>query len=191
MHYLNKLILVNKDNKISDTYMPNLTLLKNSTIYVDKCIINDLYNMFDDAQKNGYKLIVCSGYRSIDYQSQLFHKKISVILKSNPSYSHAIKEAATVVMPPGYSEHHTGLAVDIVSENNLLLEEEQENTPENIWLQNNCYKYGFILRYPKNKEEITKVIYEPWHFRYVGKEMALHLTINNLTLEEFTSQTLL
>lgn len=191
MQNFNNIILVNKENKISDNYTPDLTKIKNSDIYVDKSIIKDLNCMFEDANKCGYKLIVCSGYRSIEYQAKLFNNKIQSILKTNNSYIYAKEMASTVVMPPGYSEHHTGLAIDIVSENNLLLEEDQEDTPENKWLQANSYKYGFILRYPKDKENITKVIYEPWHYRYIGRELSIHLKINNLTLEEFIYQTLL
>ena len=91
-------------------------------------------------------------------------------------------------MPPGCSEHETGLALDIVSLDNQRLEEAQEETPENIWLRENCWKYGFILRYPRGKEDITGIDYEPWHFRYVGHAAAEEITRLGLTLEEYLAR---
>ena len=91
-------------------------------------------------------------------------------------------------MPPGYSEHETGLAVDIVSFGYQVLDGKQENTNENKWLRENCSKYGFILRYPKEKEEITGISYEPWHFRFVGKEAAEEITRQGITLEEYLGE---
>lgn len=88
-------------------------------------------------------------------------------------------------MPAGYSEHQTGLALDILSSSNLNMDASQENTKENQWMKEHCYEYGFILRYPKDKENITQISYEPWHFRYVGKEAAKYMKENQLTLEEF------
>lgn len=86
---------------------------------------------------------------------------------------------------PGTSEHHTGLALDIVSQNYQLLDEEQENTPEQQWLMHNSYKYGFILRYPNDKSKITGIHYEPWHYRYVGKEIAKEIYEQGICLEEY------
>ena len=88
-------------------------------------------------------------------------------------------------MPPGYSEHSTGLAFDIVALSYQMLNEKQEKTEENKWLQEHCAEYGFILRYPKGKEEITGISYESWHFRYVGTEISKYIMENGLTLEEF------
>ena len=100
-------------------------------------------------------------------------------------YEEAYNEATRQVMPPGYSEHETGLALDIVAADYQLLDDAQENTEENRWLRENCWKYGFILRYPKDKEDITQIDYESWHFRYVGTEAAEYIMKNNITLEEY------
>ncbi len=100
-------------------------------------------------------------------------------------YDSVCGEALKQVMPPGYSEHETGLALDIVSADYQLLDDNQETTAENIWLRENCWKYGFILRYPADKEDITQISYESWHFRYVGEEAAEYITSNGICLEEY------
>ena len=89
---------------------------------------------------------------------------------------------------PGTSEHEIGLAVDIVDDNYQMLENEQENTPVQKWLKKNCWKYGFILRYPENKKKITGVIYEPWHYRYVGKTAAKEIMSKGICLEEYLDE---
>ena len=91
-------------------------------------------------------------------------------------------------MPPGHSEHATGYAFDIVSLNNQVLNENQKNTKECIWLAANCSDFGFILRYPEGKEDVTGIVYEPWHFRYVGKEAAMEITEQSWTLEEYLEE---
>ena len=101
------------------------------------------------------------------------------------SYEEALQETYRQVMPAGYSEHETGLALDILVSGNSNMDNTQEVFPGNQWLRAHCAEYGFILRYPKEKEEITGIDYEPWHFRYVGKEAARYLTKYDLTLEEF------
>ena len=101
------------------------------------------------------------------------------------SREEAETEAGIWIAPPGTSEHQTGLAADIVSLDYQMLDEEQENTPEQKWLMENSYKYGFILRYPRDKTEITKIGYEPWHYRYVGVEAAKEIFENLLCLEEY------
>ena len=100
----------------------------------------------------------------------------------------AREDALLTVAPAHYSEHETGLAVDIVAVTNQRLDATQENARENIWLQENCYKYGFILRYPKGKEEITGFSYESWHFRYVGKAAAKEIYDKGITLEEYLAE---
>ena len=97
----------------------------------------------------------------------------------------AREETARWTMPPGCSEHETGLAVDIVATDNQRLDDTQEQTPETIWLHENCWRFGFILRYPAGKEDVTGIDYESWHYRYVGIEAARYLTEQQLTLDEF------
>lgn len=191
MDFCKELILVNKSSPIPRDYSVDLCNIKYSDKKVDCLIAIHLNSMLDDAHAVGYNIMVCSGYRSVEYQRGLFENKVNRLLESGMDKETAIKEAAKVVMPPGCSEHHTGLAVDIVSSRNSELDESQAETPENRWLRDNAYRYGFILRYPKGKEEITGVIYEPWHFRYVGSYIAKYMYIEGFTLEEFLSETLL
>ena len=116
----------------------------------------------------------------------LFDDKLyRVLMEETNNYEAALELAAQVVAVPGTSEHQTGLAADIMDEVYPYLNDWQEHTEAQKWLMEHCTEYGFILRYPENKQDITKVIYEPWHFRYVGKEVAEYITENDLCLEEF------
>jgi D-alanyl-D-alanine carboxypeptidase len=120
----------------------------------------------------------------------LFENKIGKYLSNGLSNQEATVEAAKWIAVPGTSEHQTGLAVDIVAKSYQMLDKEQENTPEQKWLMENSYKYGFILRYPENKSDITGISYEPWHYRYVGKEAAKEIYENGICLEEYLEQSL-
>lgn len=101
------------------------------------------------------------------------------------SYETALRKTLEYTMPAGQSEHETGLALDILCSTNTIMDESQKGEPGNRWLAEHCHEYGFILRYPENKEEVTGIRYEPWHFRYVGREAAAYLTEKGWTLEEF------
>ena len=179
-----KLILVNKENYLPDNYEVNLKTI-NGNMKVDERIYNDLKNMLNDAKKENLDLLICSSYRSTSKQKKLFNDKIKEYKNKGYSDEEAYKEASYWVLIPGTSEHETGLSVDIVSIDNQVLDENQENTKEQKWLMENSYKYGFILRYPTNKKDITGVNYEPWHYRYVGKENALQIKKLNVCLEEY------
>ena len=121
----------------------------------------------------------------MEKQTRLFDEQVKGLQNQGKDYVDAVAEAKTAVAYPGTSEHQLGLAVDIVSEDYQLLDEKQEETPEYIWLSKNCSKYGFIVRYPNGKTDITGVIYEPWHFRYVGKEAAQEIMSKGICLEEY------
>ena len=179
-----KLILVNKENYLPDNYEVNLKTI-NGNMKVDERIYNDLKNMLNDAKKEDLDLLICSSYRSTSKQKKLFNDKIKEYKNKGYSDEEAYKEASYWVLIPGTSEHETGLSVDIVSIDNQVLDENQEKTKEQKWLMENSYKYGFILRYPTNKKDITGVNYEPWHYRYVGKENALQIKKLNVCLEEY------
>lgn len=179
-----KLILVNKENYLPDNYEVNLKTI-NGNMKVDERIYNDLKNMLNDAKKENLDLLICSSYRSTSKQKKLFNDKIKEYKNKGYSDEEAYKEASYWVLIPGTSEHETGLSVDIVSIDNQVLDENQEKTKEQKWLMENSYKYGFILRYPTNKKDITGVNYEPWHYRYVGKENALQIKKLNVCLEEY------
>ena len=178
------LILVNKDNYLPDNFDVKLKNLSNGH-KVDERIYEYLQNMLDDAKKEGLDPIICSSYRTLETQTKLYNKKVKEYTKNGYSKENAEKEASMWVAIPGTSEHHTGLAVDIVSNSYQTLDEKQENTKEQKWLMENSYKYGFILRYPTSKSAITGINYEPWHYRYVGVEHATKIKELGVTLEEY------
>lgn len=180
------LVLANKDNPLKGDYIPELKNLSNG-LQFDKRAIDALNEMLTAAKNEGLSPIVCSAYRSIEKQESLYIKQVERELAKGLSRGEAEAEAAKTVAAPGTSEHNSGLAADIVSINYQLLDEAQADTPELKWLIENCSKYGFILRYPQNKTDITGVIYEPWHFRYVGKEAAAEIMEKGICLEEYLS----
>ncbi len=179
-----KIILVNKQHPIPDDYNFSLGTISGS-MKCDERIITPLRDMLMAARADGVNLIVCSPYRSIDRQTMLFSNKITRYMGGGMSYMDAYNLASQAVTVPGSSEHQIGLAVDIITDGYSTLDEGFSETAAGKWLAANSYKYGFILRYPKGKEEITSIEFEPWHFRYVGVDAATVITDNNLCLEEF------
>lgn len=144
--------------------------------------------MMNDARKNGLSPLICSSYRTYEKQSELYNEKVDYYKGLGYSEEESLKKAANWVAAPGTSEHQLGLAVDIVSLNYQMLNDDQENTKEQKWLMEHCHEYGFILRYPKDKIDITQVGYEPWHYRYVGYDAAKEITEKGLCLEEYLEQ---
>ena len=141
--------------------------------------------MITDARKEGLLPIICSAYRTTEYQTNLFNKKVKEYRKNGYSQKNAEEQASLWVTIPGTSEHELGLAVDIVGKNYQILDEKQENTDVQKWLMEHCYEYGFILRYPTDKKDITKINYEPWHYRYVGVKDAMLIKEKGICLEEY------
>lgn len=182
-------LLVNKSSYLPTDYSVALTTLKNGQ-QVASVMYEDLRNMLFDGEEEelGLSFLVASGYRSSEKQQQLLEEEIVKNAGAGMNEEEAREDALLTVAPAHYSEHETGLAVDIVAVTNQRLDETQESTPENIWLQENCYKYGFILRYPKGKEEVTGFSYESWHFRYVGKDVAKEIYDRGITLEEYLAE---
>ncbi len=179
-----RLILVNKQHSVPEDYdfpLGNLT----ANLQCDERVIDDLVLMLRDARSAGMNIWIVSPYRSGDKQENLFNYDLGKYMASGMNYFDAYQLAAEAVTLPGTSEHQIGLAFDIVNNEYAHLGEGFADTKEGIWLAENCYKYGFILRYPKDKEYITTIEYEPWHFRYVGREAAAYMTLKGLTLEEF------
>ena len=174
-----KYILASKDHPLPDGYKPpEISHVGSREVPADSRIADALYEFAVDCQRAGNEVYLSSAYRSYDEQESLFKKKIE-------EYG-SEEEAARIVLPPGTSEHQTGLCCDITDiyrspKTPSVLEE----TDTFKWLYAHCEEYGFILRYPADKEDITDIIYEPWHFRYVGKEAAKYIKENNLCLEEF------
>ncbi|MBR1440527.1 MAG: M15 family metallopeptidase [Lachnospiraceae bacterium] len=178
------LILVNKQHPIPEDYT---FTLGNITGYLkcDERIIPDLMDMLKQAKNDGISLEICSPYRTHVHQVELFQKKINRFMNKGYSYLEAYRLSSQAVTVPGSSEHEIGLALDIYAPDYKQLNAGFGDTEEGKWLAEHCAEYGFILRYPLGKEEITGIEFEPWHFRYVGKAAAKIITENEITLEEF------
>ena len=178
-------VLVNPWNYVPDDY--SVKLSKYGDYKVAKVCLNDLKEMIADCKSDGKKAVVVSAYRSHSYQEGLYERRIQRFLDQGYDYETAVIEAGKRVAVPGTSEHELGLAVDIVDVNYQNLDKKQEDTAAQKWLMANSWKYGFILRYPNEKSSVTGIIYEPWHYRYVGKELAKELHDSGLCLEEYFS----
>lgn len=181
------LTIVNADHPMPEDWQYELVSLINGQ-NVDSRAYNDLQKMMDDARAEGLDPYICSSWRSHETQEQLFEEEIENYVRQGYSKSEARVQAAQWVAVPGTSEHELGLALDIVSIENQRLEEAQEDTETQQWLMEHCYEYGFILRYPKDKEDITGISYEPWHYRYVGREDAAAIRDMGVCLEEYVAQ---
>ena len=178
------LILVNPWNQIPADHQFTHQKLANG-MTVDQRIYADLCAMLSDCWKAGLHPVVCSAYRPYSTQQRLYRNKISRLLNEGYSYSAAVQEAGRWVAPPGTSEHQTGLALDIVSYRYQILDQKQEETAEQKWLMAHCWEYGFVLRYPPDKSELTGIGYEPWHYRYVGRDTAAEMKETGMCLEEY------
>lgn len=181
------LILVNPWNPLPADYPVTLTQLKNGHAVDERCY-EDLQNMMDDCRAAGLSPVICSSYRSREKQENLFQNQVNGFLAKGFTKADAWAEAGKAVAVPGTSEHQLGLAVDIVDLSNQNLDKSQENTAVQKWLMENSWRYGFILRYPNEKSDITGIIYEPWHYRYVGKEAAEEIYQSGICLEEYVEQ---
>lgn len=176
--------LVNAQNPLPAGFSVETKALENGERF-DARAFTALQQMLSDGAGQGLNFVVCSGYRTMEKQTQLYNQKVAYYKGQGLSTSAAEEKAATVVARPGTSEHNLGLAADICALNYQRLDDGYAETNEAKWLLANCADYGFILRYPKGKEQITGVIYEPWHFRYVGKAAAREIMASGLCLEEF------
>lgn len=184
-----RLILVNKEytmpNEISDLPLKNI----GDGYRVQADMYDALVKMMDDAKAAGLPLYIVSGYRPIERSRVLYENKVQEYLNAGYSAEEAAVQAGMWIAPPGTSEHSTGLAVDLISADYYTklpdLLPEFEEFEEAKWMKEHCAEYGFILRFPKGKEDITKVVFEPWHFRYVGVEAATAIMEQGITLEEY------
>ena len=179
-----KLILVNRWNPIPDGYEFEIMELRNEQA-VDKRIYDDLQAMFDAAREDGIYPYIVESYRTHEDQVAMMDYYIGVYESEGYSEEEAREQAELVVAIPGTSEHELGLAVDINGE----YTDTQESAVVWDWLMNHCYDYGFILRYPEDKTDITGIDYEPWHYRYVGREAAQEIYESGLCLEEYLGRT--
>ncbi|MFY4776873.1 M15 family metallopeptidase [Metabacillus sp. RGM 3146] len=183
----NILVLVNKNFALPVGYKPKDLVSPNVAFsfgdkdiqqrYMRKEAAGALENLFGQAKQQGIELFAVSGFRSYEYQQSVFSREVE---------SNGEEQAKQAVALPGQSEHQTGLTMDITSRSvNLGITPKFGDTKEGKWVKDNAYKFGFIIRYPKDKTDITKYEYEPWHLRYVGMKAAKILKDKNLTLEEY------
>lgn len=178
------LTLVNEDHPLPENWTVETKALPNGK-EVDVRIYDALIEMLSAGESEGLRFVVCSAYRTLAYQRQLFDAQTARYMVQGFNQAEAEAKTVTEISVPGTSEHNLGLAVDIVSLNDQLLDEHQAETPEQQWLMAHCWEYGFILRYPEGKSDLTGIIYEPWHYRYVGKEAAKAITEQGLCFEEY------
>lgn len=182
--------LVNAQNPLPENFsVETVNITGYDERLFDKRAAPDLEALLADAEAAGCKLYLVSGYRSVARQTALFRRKTNAFLAEGFNQDEAERQAAMWVARPGTSEHNTGLAADLVSADwyahHSDLTADFDTTPEFEWLSAHCAEYGFILRYPEGKEKITGVTYEPWHYRYVGKQAAAEIMRAGGTLEEY------
>ena len=184
-----RIILVNPWNTVPEDYDPTLVEIPSGLAPQGVLVSQECYDalnaMLEACNADTPRAVVVSGHRTHAYQEKLYKNKVSRVQAEGYSYEEALVEAAKVVAIPGTSEHQLGLAVDIVDTRDWSLEYYQADLPAQQWLMKNSWRFGFILRYPEDKTAVTGIIYEPWHYRYVGKELAAYLYENDLTLEEY------
>ena len=186
--HLDLLLVVSAASPLPDGYVPILDIVVGEYEMDERCAAKCL-QMIEDCREAGMGLpMICSAYRTQEYQEMLYNDKVARVMQAEwISHDDALVKAAAVVAVPGTSEHQTGLAVDIMDENYPYLDEGQENTEAQAWLMEHAPDYGFILRYPPDASDITGIIYEPWHYRYVGEKFAKEIARRGLTLEEYVA----
>lgn len=183
-----QLVLINWENPMPDPdYVPELAQADSRGYLFDARAVEALKEMLAAAQAEGLSPILCSTYRTWEKQTTLFNNQVARNENRGMGREEAVEKAKTVVAYPGTSEHQMGLAADIVALSYQILDEGQLDTPEQQWLIEHCAEYGFILRYPDGKSDLTGVIFEPWHYRYVGKEAAQAIMSQGICLEEYLS----
>lgn len=176
------LMLVNRDHPIPEDYVVGDLVELRGGQKVDRRIYPDLQEMFDAARAEGVYPIVGSGFRTREKQQSLMDNKIASYREQGYDSTEAVELAEAWVAVPGTSEHEVGICADINATSGSTSDEVYQ------WLAENAWKYGFILRYPEDKTDVTKTIYEPWHYRYVGREAAAEIQASGLCLEEYLAQ---
>jgi D-alanyl-D-alanine carboxypeptidase len=193
------LMLVNKEHPLPESYTPNFVTVPSKYYYssdkdnnFDSRAAPYLEKFITDARAAGFDLDIVSGYRSYSYQQENYDRHVSSFLSSGYTSAAASSAAANEVAPPGTSEHETGLAADIITSDwyvhNKDLTASFDQTPAFAWMYAHCADYGFILRYLKNKVNVTGYEYEPWHYRFVGVDNAKKIMQSGLCLEEYLNK---
>ena len=180
------LILVNPWHALPVDFSVELEHVPGSGgFYVDARITDSIVLMFAAALEVGIRLELRSAYRSVNRQYELFYGNVDMLVNQGNTRERAVYLTEMYFARPGYSEHHTGLAVDILSHDHQYFTAAFENTQAFAWLSENAHLFGFILRYPRDGRDITGIAYEPWHFRYVGQQAALEIFETGMILEQF------
>ncbi|MDO5294932.1 MAG: M15 family metallopeptidase [bacterium] len=184
---IDPLLLVNNKNKLSEDVTPKLIEVYHG-IFLDKCAADPLANMIEAANKAGYDVYAASGYHTKERQQVLYDAKVNEYISEGNSKKEAELMAKKEVALPEHSEYLTGLAVDILSADETQEDSQFGDTDAASWLKEHCGEYGFILRYPEEKEEITEMNYSASHYRYVGKEAAQQIMKQGIALEEYKTK---
>ncbi len=181
-----EIIMVNPWNAIPEGYEVELDYFSNvGGGYIAAECMGALQKMWDACLEAGHRLSFCSGYRTHEYQTRIFNNWLNMLMGYGMSYEEAYNATKMEIAVPGTSEHQLGLAVDLTDYDYRGLDAQQAQTATQKWLMENCWDYGFILRYPEGSTEVTGIIYEPWHYRYVGLELAQEMKSLGITLEEY------
>lgn len=181
------LILVNKWNKMPEDMVVETADIENG-YSIDARVKDNLEAMMEACREAGCDPAICSAFRTHDVQQSLYDREAEPFLAQGMSEEEAYEKAGESVAIPGTSEHECGLAVDIIDSGYQVLDDKQEETETQKWLMANCQDYGFILRYPNDKKDVTGIIYEPWHYRYVGKNHARYIMEKGICLEEYINE---
>ncbi len=179
------LLLANPENALPEDFKVEELVEVQGTFKMDARVADAMKEMIAAAKEEDVDLMICSAYRSIERQQQLFDAEVANQMSAGKSREEAEAITATMIAVPGTSEHHTGLAADIVTPTHQTLDPQFMDTKAGQWLYENAADYGFILRYPEDKQEITQIIYESWHYRYVGVEHAKTIMEQKICLEEY------
>lgn len=173
-----QLVLVNAESRMPDSFTP--VIVESFNVEMEERIVEPYTKLYRQAQADGISLWISSAYRSPERQEELFEREVEQNLQQGMTEAEAVQKAETAVQRPYYSEHNTGLAIDFNGVTEGFKDDEAYQ-----WLMEHAEEYGFILRYPEGKEDITGIMYEPWHFRYVGPENAIRMNELGLCLEEY------
>jgi len=177
--------LVNRENPLGRDFVPNVAELEGGK-YFDSRAIEYLKEFIAAARAEGLEVYLSEGYRTYSAQEYIFNGKASQIYWGGGTYEEAVEKAKEIVAFPGTSEHQLGLAADIMDKKYTYKDPDEIGETETLkWMREHCAEYGFILRYPRDKEDITGFSYEPWHFRYVGEEAAAYIMETGICFEEF------
>lgn len=179
------LMLIDRFNALPDSFDKEIRLAEIQGKYLECQACEQCRLMLETAKADGINIKIISAYRTTEYQQMLWEQSVAEKTEEGYSFQQAETEVSKTLAKPGCSEHNAGLAIDFGTENADDVEDDFYKSPQAKWLCRNAARFGYILRYPRLKEHITGISYEPWHYRYVGTEAALFIKKSGLCLEEF------